>query len=306
MNPFQEMSVFKAVVEAGSFVGAADQLGLSKSVASRLVAELEARLGVRLLHRTTRKQSLTPEGEIFYTRCQSVLADLQEAEAELTSHTAHARGLLKINVPVSYGVKHLAPLWGDFMARNPQVSLEVTLSDRIVDLVEEGYDLAVRIGRLGDSRLIARPLSFTRLVVCASPRYWRQQGTPRIPHDLMQHAVLSYTLSSSGDRWAFEGPQGGVEVKVHPRMHSNSGDTLLQAALQHQGVIRQPEFLVREALASGQLKEVLSDYPSPALGIHAVYPSRKHVSPKVRVLIDFLVEALAEPAPVKSRRTGRV
>lgn len=269
------------------------------------MAELEARLGVRLLHRTTRKQSLTPEGEIFYTRCLSLLADLQEAEAELTERTGQARGLLRINVPVSYGVKHLAPLWGDFMARHPQVALDVTLSDRIVDLVEEGYDLAVRIGQLGDSGLIARPLSATRLVVCASPRYLRQHGTPRTPQDLMQHAVLSYTLSASGDRWRFDSPEGPVDVRVQPRMHANSGDTLVQAALHHQGVIRQPEFLVREALADGQLREILSDHPSPALGIHAVYPSRKHVSPKVRLLIDFLAEALAPTKTGRSRRKSR-
>ncbi len=292
MDRFQEMTVFTAVVEAGSFVGAADALGISKAVVSRLVAELEARLGVRLLHRTTRKLSLTEEGRTFHARCKSVLADVEEAEAEITARSGQARGLVKINVPVTFGVMHLAPLWGDFMAKNPQVSLDVTLSDRFVDLVEEGYDLAVRIGRLGNSSLISRQLSSTRMVVCASPRYLKAQGEPAHPADLAQHAVLAYSLASTGDLWEFTGPQGPVTARVQPRLRTNSGDTCVQAALHHQGIILQPTFIVQEHLKSGALREVLPDYRSHELGIHAVYPSRQHVAPKIRVLIDYLQRAL--------------
>ncbi len=292
MDRFQEMTVFTAVVEAGSFVGAADALGISKAVVSRLVAELEARLGVRLLHRTTRKLSLTEEGRTFHARCKSVLADVEEAEAEITARSGQARGLVKINVPVTFGVMHLAPLWGDFMAKNPQVSLDVTLSDRFVDLVEEGYDLAVRIGRLGNSSLISRQLSSTRMVVCASPRYLKAQGEPAHPADLAQHAVLAYSLASTGDLWEFTGPQGPVTARVQPRLRTNSGDTCVQAALHHQGIILQPTFIVQEYLKSGALREVLPDYRSHELGIHAVYPSRQHVAPKIRVLIDYLQRAL--------------
>lgn len=292
MDRFQEMTVFTAVVEAGSFVGAADALGISKAVVSRLVAELEARLGVRLLHRTTRKLSLTEEGRTFHARCKSVLADVEEAEAEITARSGQARGLVKINVPVTFGVMHLAPLWGDFMAKNPQVSLDVTLSDRFVDLVEEGYDLAVRIGRLGNSSLISRQLSSTRMVVCASPRYLKAQGEPAHPADLAQHAVLAYSLASKGDLWEFTGPQGPVTARVQPRLRTNSGDTCVQAALHHQGIILQPTFIVQEHLKSGALREVLPDYRSHELGIHAVYPSRQHVAPKIRVLIDYLQRAL--------------
>lgn len=292
MDRFQEMTVFTAVVEAGSFVGAADALGISKAVVSRLVAELEARLGVRLLHRTTRKLSLTEEGRTFHARCKSVLADVEEAEAEITARSGQARGLVKINVPVTFGVMHLAPLWGDFMAKNPQVSLDVTLSDRFVDLVEEGYDLAVRIGRLGNSSLISRQLSSTRMVVCASPRYLKAQGEPAHPADLAQHAVLAYSLASTGDLWEFTGPQGPVTARVQPRLRTNSGDTCVQAALHHQGIILQPTFIVQEYLKSGALREVLPDYRSHELGIHAVYPSRQHVAPKIRVLIDYLHKAL--------------
>lgn len=292
MDRFQEMTVFAAVVEAGSFVGAADALGISKAVASRLVAELEARLGVRLLHRTTRKLSLTEEGRTFHARCKSVLADVEEAEAEITAQAGQARGLLKVNVPVTFGVMHLAPLWGDFMAQNPEVSLDVTLSDRFVDLVEEGYDLAVRIGRLGNSSLISRQLSSTRMVLCASPGYLSAHGEPHHPHDLVRHAVLGYSLASTGDLWEFDGPQGPVSVKVHPRLRTNSGDTCVQAALHHQGVILQPTFMVQPHLKDGTLREILAAYRSFELGIHAVYPSCQHVAPKIRVLIDYLQRAL--------------
>lgn len=292
MDRFQEMTVFAAVVEAGSFVGAADALGISKAVASRLVAELEARLGVRLLHRTTRRLSLTEEGRTFHARCKSVLADVEEAEAEITARAGQARGLVKINVPVTFGVMHLAPLWGDFMAKNPQVSLDVTLSDRFIDLVEEGYDLAVRIGRLGNSSLISRQLSSTRLVACASPRYLKSHGEPSHPDDLARHAVLAYSLFSTGDLWEFTGAQGPVATRVQPRLRTNSGDTCVQAALHHQGIILQPTFIVQEHLKSGALKEILPAYRAAELGIHAVYPSRHHVAPKIRVLIDYLHKAL--------------
>lgn len=292
MDRFQEMTVFTAVVEAGSFVGAADALGISKAVVSRLVAELEARLGVRLLHRTTRKLSLTEEGRTFHARCKAVLADVEEAEAEITARAGQARGLLKVNVPVTFGVMHLAPLWGDFMALNPEVSLDVTLSDRFVDLVEEGYDLAVRIGRLGDSSLISRQLSSTRMVLCASPGYLASHGEPSQPEDLARHAVLGYSLASTGDVWEFTGPQGPVSVRVHPRLRTNSGDTCVQAALLHQGVILQPTFMVQPHLKDGTLRELLPQFRSFELGIHAVYPSRQHVAPKVRVLVDYLQRAL--------------
>ena len=180
MDRFQEMRVFAAVVDAGSFVGASDALGMSKAAVSRYVADLETRLGVRLLHRTTRKLSLTGEGRVFHARCKALLAEVDEAEAEVTSRSGQATGLLKINVPVTFGILHLAPLWGEFMARHPKVTLDVTLADRIVDLVEEGYDLAVRIARLPSSTLVSRKLTSTRTILCASPRYLREHGTPSI------------------------------------------------------------------------------------------------------------------------------
>ena len=290
------MRVFAAVVDAGSFVGASDAIGMSKPAVSRHIQDLEARLGVRLLQRTTRKLSLTEEGMVFHARCKELLADVEQAEAEITSRTGEAFGLLKVNVPVSFGILHLAPLWAQFMARNPKVLLDVTLSDRVVDLVEEGFDMAVRIARLPSSSLISRKIASTRMVVCASPAYLDAHGTPAHPRELADHAVLAYSLFSAGERWEFEGPQGTVAVKVRPRMVTNSGDTCRAAALDHQGIILQPSFLVGDDLKSGALVRLLPQYLSMALGVYAVYPTRKHLAPRVRLLIDYLVEAARERA----------
>ena len=294
MDKFQEMQTFVAVVDAGSFVKAAESLKLSKAAVSRYVGELESRLGVRLLHRTTRKLSLTGEGEVFHARCKELLATVDEAEAEITAHTGTAIGQVKVNVPVSFGLLQLAPLWAAFMALHPQVTLDVTLSDRVVDLVDEGYDLAVRIARLPSSSLISRKLTSTRLILCASPDYLRAHGMPAHPSELASHAVMSYSLLSMGEHWAFEGPEGPVTVKVNPRLHTNSGDTCRAAALAHQGIVLQPSFLVGADVRSGALVELLTPYRSIELGVYAVYPTRKHVTSKVRVLIDFLVEAFRE------------
>jgi len=201
MDRFQEMRVFVAVVDAGSFVRAADALDLSKTAVSRLVGDLETRLGVRLLHRTTRKLSLTPEGELFHERCRQLVDGVAEAEAELSTHVGEAIGQLRVNVPVTFGLLHLAPLWPAFMALNPRVTLDVTLSDRLVDLVEEGFDVAVRIARLQVSSLISRQLTSTRLILCASPQYLQRHGAPQHPAELADHAVIAYSLLAMGDHW---------------------------------------------------------------------------------------------------------
>ena len=295
MDRFEEMRVFAAVVDAGSFVGASEALKMSKAAVSRHVAELESRLKVRLLHRTTRRLSLTPEGEVFHGRCRELLGGVDEAEAEITSRSGEASGLLRINVPFSFGLLHLAPLWVEFMARHPKVTLDVTLADRVVDLVEEGFDMAVRIARLPNSSLVSRPLASTRLVLCASPAYLHARGQPGHPSDLARHDVLAYSLFSMGDQWQFTGPagesEGVVSVKVTPRLRTNSGDTCRVAALRHQGIVLQPTFLVGPDLLAGTLVEAMPAWRSVELGVYAVYPSRKFVSPKVRLMIDFLVEA---------------
>lgn len=293
MDRFQEMKVFAAVVEAGSFTAAANMLDMSKAAVSRYVAELEERLGVRLLHRTTRKLSPTTEGEIFHTRCRELLDNLGEAEAEITSRTGKAAGLLKLNVPVTFGLMHLAALWPAFLELHPKLSLDITLSDRVVDLVEEGFDVAVRIGQLPASSLISRKLASTRMVLCASPQYLQRRGAPTHPDELLEHDIISYSLFSSGENWNFRGPEGEVSVKVRPRLRTNSGDTCRAAALQHQGIMLQPTFIVGPDLAEGTLHETMPGFRSVELGVYAVYPSRKFVSPKVRLVIDFLVEQFA-------------
>ena len=293
MDRFQEMRVFAAVVDAGSFVGAADALDVSKAAVSRIVSELEARLGVRLLHRTTRRLSLTADGDVFVLRCRELLAGVEEAEAEITQRSGQAVGLLKVSAPFSYGVLRLGPLWGAFLAAHPKIEMEITLSDRFVDLVDEGFDLAVRIARLESSSLVSRRLSSTRLVLCASPQYLEQHGRPGHPSELVDHAVLAYSLLAAGDTWQFEGPEGPSTVKVHPRMRTNSGDTCRAVALSGRGIVLQPSFLVDDDLRAGTLVELMPEYQSPELGVYAVYPSRKHLLPKVRLLIDYLAAALA-------------
>jgi len=298
MDRFVEMQTFSAVAEAGSFIGAADALGLSKAAVSRHVADLEARLGVRLIHRTTRRLSLTEEGELFLARSRELIAGVEAAEAELGARGGAARGLLRINAPVSFGIRHLAPLWPEFQAQYPEVRLDVELADRIVDLLEEGYDLAIRIAELPSSTLIGRRLATTRIVLCASPEYVNRHGEPAEPADLANHARIAYSYSGTGNEWRFDGPGGETRVRIDARLVSNNGETCRAAALAHQGIILQPTFLVGDDLAAGRLIELLPEYRSQELGIYAVYPTRKHVAPKVRAMIDFLTHRFADAGTI--------
>ena len=297
MDRFLEMQTFNAVVESGSFVKAAEALGMSKAAVSRYVGDMEARLGVRLLHRTTRSLSLTGEGQVFYSRSKELLEDLNQAEAEVTSRSEVITGTLRINAPFTFGILQLAPLWGAFKAENPQVALDITLADRLVDLVEEGYDVAIRIATLESSTLVSKRLATTRMVLCASPRYLAQCGTPTHPSELAGHAVISYVYWATRDEWRFDGPQGPVSVTTRPILSTNSGDTCRAAALAHQGVILQPDFLVGRDLADGTLVELMPQFRSMELGIYAVYPTRKHVPAKVRALVDFLMAHFQERRP---------
>jgi len=296
LDKFQEMSSFIAVVDAGSFVGAAEAIGLSKAAVSRHVAELEQRLGARLLHRTTRRLSLTDDGQLFYARAKEMLASVDEAESEISSRSGEPSGMLRINAPLTFGVMHLAPLWGRFAQLYPKVSLDIELSDRVVDLVEEGYDLAVRITNLANSQLVSRQLATTRMVACASPQYLAQHGTPADPGELAQHEVISYSYFATRNEWTFTAPDGSqVAVRTHARIHANNGDTCRAVALDHQGIVLQPDFIVADDLRRGALVELLPTWRTMTLGIHAVYPSRKHLPIKTRRLVDFLVEAFAVP-----------
>lgn len=290
MLDLQQLSSFLAVVRAGSFVGAADATALSKAAVSRHVADLEAQLGVRLLHRTTRRLSLTDDGQRFHDQAVELVAALAELEAQTAATGGEAAGLLRINAPVTFGNLHLAPLWPRFIAAHPKVSLDITLNDRVVDLVDEGYDIAIRITRLPDSQLVSRRLATTRIVLCASPAYLAAKGTPMHPRELATHQVFAYSYWSGGDEWKFTGPEGEVAVRVHPRIHTNSGDTCRAAALEDQGIVLQPDFLVGADIQRGALVQLMPEYRSIELGIYAVFPSRKHLPLKTRYLVDFLVE----------------
>ncbi len=299
MDALRQIEAFVAVVRAGSYVKAAERQETSKAVLSRQVLELETRLGTRLLNRTTRRLSLTETGAAYFERCVQILDDLREADAAAGATTATARGRLRINAPLTFGNLHLAPLWGEFLKLHPAVELDITLTDRVVDLVEEGFDLAVRIaptGRLPSSSLVARTIADDRIVLCASPGYLR--GAPALTHlaDLAAHAVMVYAWWSGGDTWQFSGADGATaDVTVRPRLRTNSGDTCRAAALADQGVIYQPAFLVGPDLRAGRLVELLSDWRGPTLDIHAVYPSRTHLSGKVRAMVDFLAQAFVQP-----------
>lgn len=288
------MQTFVAVVDTGSFVRAAERLGQSKASTSRHITELEEHLGVRLLHRTTRRLSLTDEGRRYLATCREILESLDAAETELTAGTASARGLLRINAPVSYGIRHLAGLWPAFMQQHPALRLEVTLSDRAVDLVEDGVDVAIRIGRLEPSSLVARRLATTRICLCAAPSYLEARGRPEHPRDLTNHRVIGYSYWASGDEWTFESDAGTEAVRVAPVMQSNNGETCVAAAIAGGGLVLQPEFLVAEALAQGQLVELLSAYRLPVLGIYAVYPSRRQLAGKVNALLGYLASQLGD------------
>lgn len=294
MDRFLEMRTFTHVVDAGSFIGAANAMETSKAAVSRYVGELEERLGVRLLNRTTRSLSLTEDGEVFYQRCKELLGGVESAEAEITSRSAEAIGLLKVNVPVSFGISHLAQVWPAFKAAHPKITFDVTLTDRVTDIVEEGFDLAVRISRLQNSSLVSRKLATTRIVMCASPEYLARAGTPAHPKDVANHTVIAYSYWSAKNEWEFTGPEGRVAVKTTPCIRTNNGDTCKTAALMHQGIILQPTFVVGEDLAAGRLVEICPDYRSLEMGIYAVYNSRQHQLPKVRVFIDFLVAHFKE------------
>ena len=296
MLNLQWLSSFIAVVRAGSFVGAADATGLSKAAVSRHVAELEEHLGIRLLHRTTRRLSLTDDGQRFHARAIELITLLEELESETVSSKGEATGLLRINAPLTFGNLHLAPLWPRFIAAHPNVSLDITLNDRVVDLVDEGFDLAIRITNLLNSQLVSRRLATTRIVLCASPGYLAKYGSPAHPKELADHQIISYSYWAGGDDWRFTGPGGEVQVKIQSRIHTNSGDTCRAAALEDQGIILQPDFLVGADLKKGKLVELMPQYRSVELGINAVYATRKHLPMKTRYLVDFLVESFRRPA----------
>jgi DNA-binding transcriptional LysR family regulator len=295
MDRLRALEVFVEVVKRDGFARAAEALDTSPANVTRYISDLEAHLQTRLLNRSSRRMSLTSSGEALFERAKTILDDVAEAEAIVSSAALQPHGLLRINAPLSFGVLHLAPLWAKFMRLYPQVQLDVALIDRVVDIVEEGYDMAVRISRAGSASNVARKLATSRNVLCASPDYIQQHGTPRSPNDLLQHACIGYSYAASADEWRMLDAAGHQHaIKVSCVMHTNNGDTARGAALGGMGIIWQPTFLVGEDLRAGRLQRVLPDYHMQDMDVLAVYPSRRHLSAKVRVMIDFLVQELAD------------
>ena len=295
MDRALEMQVFCTVVDKGTFVGAAAPLEMSKAAISRYVSALEERLGARLLHRTTRKLSMTEEGRQFYHQAREVLALMDQAEEAVSSAAPEPSGVLRVNAPVSFGVLHLAPLWGAFMSAHPSVELDISLNDRLVDLVDEGFDAAIRIARMENSSLVGRRLAGTRMCLCASPDYLASHPPLRTLADLAEHGVIAYTNFATGNEWQFDGPDGRVSVRTRSSVRCNNGDTCRSIAIAGGGIALQPSFMVGEDLRSGALVEILPEYRSIELGIYVVYPTRKHLASKVRALISFLTERFAHP-----------
>lgn len=285
------LTAFLQVAETRSFSEAARRLGMSKSVVSRQVAALEAGLGARLFNRTTRSLTLTEAGQAYRGRVSAILADLAEADASVSRLQAAPRGRLKVAAPMSFGFLHLAQAIPDFLNRFPEVEIALDMSDRFVDLVEEGYDLAVRIGRLAESSLIARRLAPIRMAVCASPDYLARRGVPAVPRDLAAHDCLGYGPAGSGPVWRFVAADGApLTVEVKGRMRANNGDALKEAAIGGLGLCYLPTFIVGADLQAGTLVSVLPGFMPTDSAAYALYPTGRHLSPKVRAFVDFLIE----------------
>jgi DNA-binding transcriptional LysR family regulator len=298
MDRLRAFEVFAAVVANGNFSRAAGALDTSPANVTRYIKELEEALGTRLLNRTSRRLSLTEGGRAFYERVREILDDVADAEATVSVEAAQPRGRLRINVPLSFGVLYLAPLWPRFMALYPDLELDINLIDRVVELVEEGYDLAVRISPAGSREHVSRKLATARNVVCASPDYIVRHGTAETLSDLKNHACIGYTFAANGDEWSFLDDGGAAHVVTAPCVtRCKSGHAMRAAALAGKGIVQLPTFMVGQDLREGTLLSVLKGYRVPDIDILAIYPSRRHLSAKVRVMIDFLVDAFRGTPP---------
>lgn len=297
MNRYEEIETFVRTVEAGSFSAAAEQLGIAKSVVSRRVTQLEKRLSVQLLVRSTRQLNLTSEGQLLYERASRLLIDWEEAEALLGHKKTDLAGSLRVSVPLSFGMAQMGPSILAFQKLHPGVSIDIDFTDRKVDLIAEGFDLAVRIGELPDSTLLARKLTPITTTAVASPDYLKAWGTPSNAEELKKHNELRFGLRSRKG-WTYrtaDGQQGDVELES--QLRANNGDFLRDAAIASHGIAILPRFIVYNAIKDGRLIEVLPDYQWPALNAYAIYPSSKHVPGRVRALIDHLVECCGDGRP---------
>lgn len=288
MDPAVDMRVFVRVVERGGFSAAAADFGMTPSAVSKLISRMEDRLGVRLLARTTRRLSLTPEGEIYFARLRGVLHDIDEAEAEITRARGAPRGKLRVNSGTAFGLHVLAPSLADFLARYPEIDIDLSITDRFIDLVEENADIAIRTGRIADSPHAMRKIADFERVVCAAPAYLVRRGTPAKPADLAAHDCI---IVGGLGQWPFHGASGVAITEVRPRLVTDDAEAALRLAIEGAGVIRLGDLIVADALRGGALVPILTDvHHVEPLPISAVYPAGRHRLPKVRVFLDFLME----------------
>lgn len=284
------LQAFAAIVEEGSVTGAAARLGSAKSHVSSQLGRLEADLGTRLLNRTTRRIALTEAGATFHERVQAILAGIEEAEHEVTQLSIEPRGILRVGAPMSFGTRFLGDAVALFMERHQGVSVEMTLTDRRVDVVEERLDVVVRIGSLEDSSLVARKLCDTQMRLVASPDYLERRGRPKKPRDLTQHDLLVYDYGPDRNSWRFEGRRGETSIEVSGRLRANNGDVLVSAARAGRGIARLPDFLCADAIERGELESLCERWGESSLGVWALYPPTRFPSAKVRAFVDGLVE----------------
>ncbi len=302
----QELVVFNCVVKHASYARAAEELSLSASGVSRIVTRMEERLGARLVQRTTRKLSLTEAGAAFHARTSQILTDLADAEAEVQKTALQPQGVLRVTAAVVFGHLYLAPMLGELLNQFPKLSLDLLLTNRFVDLIEEGMDLAIRIGQLADSRLIARRLCTNHRVLVASPSYIERWGMPERPEDLTRHQCVLFNGFPKPSEWKLIGPDGPVSVAVAGRVATNNVETLTSAAKQGLGITVGATLSVGPALLSGELVRVLSDYEFEPTAIFAVYTSARQLSTKIRATVDFLANKLADPPSWDQRLLGKV
>ncbi len=290
MDKLTSMNVFVRVAKAGSFAGAARDLGISRAMATKHIMSLESSLDTRLFNRTTRSLSLTEVGASYLEQCQQVLLDVEEMEAAVTHLQAEPRGILKISAPPVVGATHIAPALAEFLKENDDLSVEMILKGSHVDLIDEGVDIAIFLGKLQDTSLVARRLARSPLVVCGAPEYFDRYGIPEEPEDLVDHSCLVNWAIPPRDRWKFRGILGDREVKVSGRMQANVAEPIRMAADNGLGMVMLPEYIVGKDIEKGKLRIVLEQYSISPLEIHAVYPHRKYLSAKVRDFLDFLQE----------------
>ena len=291
MREQSDVAVFVRVVELGSFTKAAYELELSKAAVSKYVNRLEQRLSARLLHRTTRRLGLTEAGEALYARSRAALAELAEAENDVAQLTGKPRGMLRVTAPSYFGVTMLAPRMKEFHTRYPDVTVDLDLSERIVDIVKERFDVAVRISAMPDSSLVATRLMACPTALVASPTYLRRRGTPKMPADLAAHEGIGYSILKSPNEWKFRGPKGRtIAVTVQSSLRCNNDFFIKQLTLDGLGIAYFPRFFVEGEIASGRLVQLLADYPGPELSLNAVYETRRHLLPKVAAFLGFLKE----------------